>query len=104
MSELTESVVALAPDEIDVVRARRGETLRFNGLPFARVRSVAGASNSGSASKARGRTPLDDASAHDLLKLVAELREHRRADAPERNTRSTAPRPKPGSNRSCDAT
>jgi hypothetical protein len=83
--ELTESVVALAPDAIDVVRAHRGETLRFNGLPFARVRSVAGRAQLWfGVEGAQRRTPLDDASAHGLLKLVAELHEHRRADAPER--------------------
>jgi hypothetical protein len=84
-NELTESVVALAPDAIDVVRARRGETLRFNGLPFARVRNVAGREQLWfGVEGAQRRTPLDDASAHGLLKLVAELHEHRRADAPER--------------------
>jgi hypothetical protein len=83
--ELTESIVALAPDAIDVVRARRGETLRFNGLPFARVRNVAGREQLWfGVEGAQRRTPLDDASAHGLLKLVAELLEHRRADAPER--------------------
>jgi hypothetical protein len=84
-SELTESVVALAPDAIDVVRAHRGETLRFHGLPFARVRSIAGREQLWfGVEGAQRRTPLDDASAHDLPKLVSELREHRRTDAPER--------------------
>jgi hypothetical protein len=84
-SELTENVVALAPDAIDVVRARRGETLRFRGLPFARVRGVAGREQLWfGVEGASRRTPLDDASAHALLKLVEELLEHRRADAPER--------------------
>lgn len=84
-SELTESVIALAPDEIDVVRARRGETLRFRGLAFARVRSVAGREQLWfGVEGARHRTPLDTASAQDLLKLVEELREHRRADAADR--------------------
>ena len=82
---LTESVIALAPDAIDFVRARRGETLRFHGLPFARVRNVAGREQLwfGVEGSPR-RAPLDDTNAHALLKLVEELREHRRADAPER--------------------
>ncbi|HVF45596.1 MAG TPA: hypothetical protein VM936_21400 [Pyrinomonadaceae bacterium] len=84
-SELAESVLALAPGEIDLVRARRGETLRFNGLTFARVRSVAGREQLWfGVEGARRRTPLDEANARDLLKLVEELREHRRADAPDR--------------------
>ena len=82
---LTESVVALAPDAIDVVRARRGETLRFRGLTFARVRSVAGREQLWfGVEGAPRRVPLEESSAHDLLKLIAELLEHRRADAPER--------------------
>ena len=84
-SELTESVLALATDEIDVVRARRGETLRFRGLTFARVRSVAGREQLWFGIEgARRRTPLDAASAQDLLKLVEELREHRRTNAADR--------------------
>jgi hypothetical protein len=101
ISELAASVVALAPEQVDVVRARRGETLRFNGLPFARVRrlygreqlwfgiesapqsSVGGTSQSG-AGVAPRRTPLDEESAPAFLKLVEGLREHRRAGAAER--------------------
>ena len=80
--ELTAGVVSLAPEEVDAVRARRGETLRFRGLTFARVRSVAGREQLWfGVEGARRRTPLDEANAHDLLKLVEELREHRRADA-----------------------
>jgi hypothetical protein len=83
--ELTESVISLAPDAIDVVRARRGETLRFRGLPFARVRVVAGREQLWfGVEGAPRRTPLDVSSAHGLLKLIEDLREHRRADAPER--------------------
>lgn len=81
-SELVESIVALAPDEIDVVRARRGETLRFRGLPFARVRRVAGRELLWfGAGDARRRTPLEESNAHELSNLIEELREHRRADA-----------------------
>lgn len=83
-SELTESIVALAPTEIDVVRARHGETLRFRGLPFARVRRVAGREHLWFGVEGTGRRALfDDESAPDFLKLLDELKEHRRADAPE---------------------
>jgi hypothetical protein len=84
--ELTASVVALAPTEIDFVRARHGETLRFNGLPFARVRRVCGREQLwfGVEGTPRRRTLLDEESAHNFFKLVAELREHRRADADDR--------------------
>ena len=33
-------MVSQAPEAVDVVRARHGETLRYFGLPFARVRRV----------------------------------------------------------------
>ena len=80
--ELVRSIVALAPEEIDVVRARHGETLRFLGLPFARVRRVMGAEHLWfGVESAPRRTPLDEESAPDLLKLVEELKEHRRASA-----------------------
>jgi hypothetical protein len=84
-SQLTEQIVALAPEAIDVARAQRGETLRFNGLPFARVRSLAGREHAwfGVGGAARRRL-LDESNADDLFKLVEELKEHRRADAPDR--------------------
>lgn len=82
LSETAESIVALAPESIDVVRARRGETLRFRGLAFARVRRVAGREH---AWFGAGRMrPLDEASWPEFLKLVGELNEHRRADAADR--------------------
>jgi hypothetical protein len=82
--ELTEGVMSLAPEAIDVVRARRGETLRFRGLPFARVRNVAGREQLWyGVEGAPRRTPLDESSAPGLLKLIESLREHRRAGAPD---------------------
>jgi hypothetical protein len=84
-SGLVANVVALAPEAIDVARARRGETLRFNGLPFARVRRVMNDECLwfGVEGTTRRRL-LDEESTPDFLKLVAELKEHRRADAADR--------------------
>ena len=84
LSELAASVAALAPDKIDTLRVRKGETLRYLGLPFARVRRVAGREHLWFGVEARGRTLFDERSAPDFLKLLAELSMHRRADAPER--------------------
>jgi hypothetical protein len=82
-SELAASIIALAPAEIDFMRARRGETLRFRGLPFARVRRVAGREHLWFG--VGGRRELFEAGSEaDFLNLLAALREHRRADAPER--------------------
>lgn len=79
------SLASCAPNEIDVVRARRGETLRFNGLPFARVRLVKGSEAVWFGVEAAPRRRLlDETNADELRKLIFDLKEHRRADAPDR--------------------
>lgn len=86
LSETAAAVGALAPEAIDVVRARRGETLRFRGLTFARVRRVAGREMAWfGVGEARRRRVLDERSWPELLRLVAELSEHRRADSSVRS-------------------
>lgn len=82
-SEPAASVIALAPEEIDCVRARHGETLRFNGLPFARVRRVAGGEHLWFG-VGRRRALFEEGNEEEFLNLLEALREHRRADAPER--------------------
>ena len=84
-SELAARAVELSPAAIDVVRARGGETLRFRGLPFARARRVAGRELLWFGVGREGkRRPLAESNRAELLKLVNELEEHRRADAPDR--------------------
>jgi hypothetical protein len=41
-STTSQKIVDLAPDKMDVIYSRQGETIRFFGLPFARVRQVLG--------------------------------------------------------------
>jgi hypothetical protein len=83
--EFVASVALLAPDAIDVVRARRGETLRFNGLPFVRVRRLSEAEQVWfGVERASRRRLLGEEDAADLLHLIEGLKEHRRADAPDR--------------------
>jgi len=84
-SELARRLVALAPEAIDLVRARRGETLRYHGLAFARVRRLMGVERLWfGAGRGRARRLLDESNWPELLKLLEELREHRRAAAPDR--------------------
>jgi hypothetical protein len=84
-SELAERIVALAPEVIDVVRARRGETLRFRGLPFARVRRVAGREHLWfGAVRAARMCLLDETNWPELSKLLEELAGHRHAAPPDR--------------------
>ncbi|MDQ3649622.1 MAG: hypothetical protein M3458_04940 [Acidobacteriota bacterium] len=81
-SGLAERIVALDPEAVDVVRASHGETLRFRGLAFARVRRVGDGEHLWfGVDGARRRRLLDTSSWPQLLKLIDELSEHRRADA-----------------------
>ncbi|MCA1619169.1 MAG: hypothetical protein LC795_07635 [Acidobacteria bacterium] len=85
-SELAAAVAALAPAEIDCVYARKGETLRYLGLPFARARRVAGREQLWFGVEGRARRALsDEGCAEDFAKLLADLAAHRRAGAPERD-------------------
>lgn len=80
--ETAARIVALAPDAIDVVRARHGETLRFRGLPFARVRRLMGTERVWfGVDGALKRRLLDESTAQDWDNLLEQLNEHRRADA-----------------------
>jgi hypothetical protein len=40
ISDSARKIIELAPEKIDTIFSRNGETLRFHGLPFARVRKV----------------------------------------------------------------
>jgi hypothetical protein len=82
VSEMAARLVALAPESIDVIRARHGETLRFNGLAFARVRRVLNEERVWFGVRGAGqKSLLDEGNWRQLAKLIAELDAHRRADA-----------------------
>lgn len=82
---LTERILALAPEAIDVQRARHGETLRFHGLAFARVRRVLHNERAWFGIGDRKRQSLDAANWPELLELIEQLRLYRRAEATERH-------------------
>jgi hypothetical protein len=75
------SIMSLAPDAIDIVRARHGETLRFRGLSFARVRRTMNLERVWFGLDSSNRKMLDDHSKEEFERLLSELAEHRRADA-----------------------
>ena len=83
-SETAERILKLAPDKTDVVFSRQGETIRFLGLPFARVRKLAGQEKAWFGID-RGRRMLVDATWPALCELVAELETYRSPASP--NTR-----------------
>ena len=85
MTESAAHVLSLSPEAIDVVRARRGETLRFRGLAFARVRRVAGSENIWFGVEGAGRRLLDDGTREEWSKLLRDLREHRSAEAADQH-------------------
>ncbi|HTG86917.1 MAG TPA: hypothetical protein VL907_07785, partial [Pyrinomonadaceae bacterium] len=81
MTPQTMAIVDQAPEAIDVVHARHGETLRYFGLPFARIRSLMGVERVWFGIEGSHRRMLDDASADDWFNLLNDLREHRSAVA-----------------------
>lgn len=83
-SELSESaseIVSLFPEAIDVVDARHGETLRFHGLSFARVRRMMNRELIWFGTDSARRRLLDESTRLEWEKLLNELSEHRRAEA-----------------------
>jgi hypothetical protein len=83
-SDLVDEIVSLAPHAIDVVRARHGETLRFHGLSFARVRRVMNRERVWFGLDGSRRRLLDQYSMRDWDRLIDDLREHRNGDAVDR--------------------
>jgi hypothetical protein len=80
-SELGLAIVAQAPEAIDIVHSRHGETLRYFGLPFARVRSLLGREKVWFGIDRAHRRLLDESTANDWQNLLHDLRQHRSASA-----------------------
>ena len=81
LSTRAAAIVAEAPDAIDVVNARHGETLRYFGLPFARVRSLFGNEKVWFGINRAHRRLLDQSTSDEWQNLLHDLREHRSASA-----------------------
>ena len=78
-SELSVAIIAEAPHAIDVVHARHGETLRYFGLPFARVRSLLGRQKVWFGIDRAHRRLLDESTYTEWQSLLRDLDEHRSA-------------------------
>ncbi len=81
LSLTAQEIIKLAPDKIDVAFTKHGETVRFFGLPFARVRKI------GDAEKVwfgveRGRRTLNDDTRAEFFDLMENLETYRRFDSP----------------------
>ena len=78
-SELSSMIIASAPDAIDVVHARHGETLRFHGLPFASVRALLGHERIWFGINRAHRRVLDETTWDEWQNLLRDLHKHRSA-------------------------
>ena len=80
-SEITKRLIGFAPDAIDVVYARHGQTLRYFGMPFARVRKVMGEERVWFGIEGSRRRILEKGTENECASLLTDLIEHRSADA-----------------------
>ena len=83
LSDQTFAIIAEAPDAIDVVHSRHGQTLRYFGLPFARVRSLLGVERLWFGIDSSHRRLLDQSSLREWQNLLRDLRDHRSAFTPD---------------------
>jgi hypothetical protein len=77
--ERVQEIIALAPGAVDVVTARHGQTLRYHGLPFARVRRVMDRDRIWFGIEGSRRRLLDEYHEPDWQKLWHDLQHYRDA-------------------------
>ncbi len=82
-SVTSQKIIELSPDNIDIIYSKQGETLRFMGLPFARVRVMLGKEKAWFG-VGRERSILSDESWNDLAQLVDLLEITRSHEAPNK--------------------
>ncbi len=82
-SRTAERILGLSPLATDVIFSKQGETIRFLGLPFARVRTVAGDEKAWFGID-RNRSQLNESSWGELVELVRQLGVYRSADTPNK--------------------
>lgn len=79
-----DEIVASAPDAIDVVASRHGQTLRYHGLPFARVRRVMERDRVWFGIEGSRRQSLDEYHQRDWWKLLSDLQTYRHESCRDR--------------------
>ena len=82
-SDLSEKIKALAPENIDAVFTRRGATVRFEGLPFLRLRKLGEAEKAWFGVEAK-RQILNEQSVAEFAELIDNLKIYRQFDAPNK--------------------
>lgn len=81
ISRTAREIIKLAPDKIDSIFTRHGETLRFFGLPLARVRKIFGEEKIWFGVE-RDRQILNEKTREDFFDLLQNLQIYRRFDSP----------------------
>ncbi|HKZ79059.1 MAG TPA: hypothetical protein VJ124_12215 [Pyrinomonadaceae bacterium] len=85
LSVASTTILSQAPEAIDVVQAGHGETLRYFGLPFARVRRLLETERVWFGIDGARRRMREESSEREWKELLDELRNRRAADASDRH-------------------
>ncbi len=80
-NESAKQIMAIAPEAIDVLNARHGQTLRYLGLPFARVRKLLGQETVWFGVEGGRRQKLDETNEPEWSNLITSLAQHRSANS-----------------------
>jgi len=75
-SQTATELMAMSPEQIDIVYSKQGETLRFMGLPFARVRSLLGREKAWFG-VGKSRRTLTGENLNEAAELVSDLKKYR---------------------------
>jgi len=84
LSDRAGEILAYAPQAIDVVASRHGQTLRFHGLPFARLRRVMSQDRIWFGIEGSRRRELDAFHQQDWAKLFRDLETYRNENCRDR--------------------
>lgn len=80
VSEISKEIIKLAPQEIDYLFSKKGETLRYSGLPFVRVRKIFEDEKTWFGID-RSRRILNENSYEDFYELFENIKKYRRFDS-----------------------
>ena len=78
-STTAKKIIEMSPDKIDLIVSKNGETLRFLGMPFARVRNVMGREKAWFG-VGKVRRPINESAKRAFRELRDELELHRQSD------------------------
>ncbi len=78
-----QEIIKLAPDKIDLLLTKNGETLRFEGLPFARIRKFPNMEKCWFGIE-RERQMLSEQSREEFFELLENLKIYRHFDTPNK--------------------